>query len=451
MLISTPVYKASFAGGLKAVLDLLDEKALAGKVVLPIATGGSPAHLLALEYGLKPVLSALGARHILAGVYATDKQVRVDEAGQPHIDDDVRQRLEDSGRPAVRTIASACLCRHEAYDLGRLALAGGFSVWNRKPAHEPISAIRRALLRGLLGLLGAALLAPAAQAQDGKTLRIGFQKYGTLTIVKALGTLDKRLAEQGVTVKWTEFPAGPQLLEGLNVGSIDFGTVGEAPPIFAQAAGAALVYVGSEPAAPASEAILVPMDSAAARCGRPEGQKGRAEQGLERALPARQAAGARGRGLPRRERGLPHAVGRARRLRARRDRRLGHLGSVPGRRRETAGARVLADGAGVVKNYQFFPRQRLREAHPQIIQTVLDEVRKGDLWARDHRAESVALLQPVLGLDREIVELAASRLAYGVQPITREVLLEQQGGGRLPCAQAHPQTAQRIPTPLHQY
>ena len=106
--------------------------------------------------------------------------------------------------------------------------------------------------------MGAALLAPAAQAQDGKTLRIGFQKYGTLTIVKALGTLDKRLAEQGVTVKWTEFPAGPQLLEGLNVGSIDFGTVGEAPPIFAQAAGAALVYVGSEPAAPASEAILVP-------------------------------------------------------------------------------------------------------------------------------------------------------------------------------------------------
>ena len=77
------------------MLDLLDEKALAGKVVLPIATGGSPAHLLALEYGLKPVLS-LGARHILAGVYATDKQVRVDEAGQPHIDDDVRQRLEDS-------------------------------------------------------------------------------------------------------------------------------------------------------------------------------------------------------------------------------------------------------------------------------------------------------------------------------------------------------------------
>jgi len=117
----------------------------------------------------------------------------------------------------------------------------------------------RSLAHGLLAAMAAALLAagPAA-AQDAKSLRIGFQKYGTLTIVKALGTLDKRLAEQGVAVKWTEFPAGPQMLEGLNVGSIDFGTVGEAPPIFAQAAGAALVYVGNEPPAPASEAILVP-------------------------------------------------------------------------------------------------------------------------------------------------------------------------------------------------
>ena len=59
LLVSTPVYKASFSGGLKAVLDLLDERSLADKIVLPIATGGSPAHLLALEYSLKPVLSPM--------------------------------------------------------------------------------------------------------------------------------------------------------------------------------------------------------------------------------------------------------------------------------------------------------------------------------------------------------------------------------------------------------
>lgn len=124
VLISTPVYKASFAGGLKAVLDLLDEKALADKIVLPIATGGSPAHLLALEYGLKPVLSALGARHILAGVYATDGQVRFDEQGQAHIDDEVRQRLDDAAERVYRHVGPPA----ESLDLGRLIASGRLGI-----------------------------------------------------------------------------------------------------------------------------------------------------------------------------------------------------------------------------------------------------------------------------------------------------------------------------------
>ncbi|MBO1015429.1 NADPH-dependent FMN reductase [Achromobacter sp. SD115] len=128
VLISTPVYQASFSGGLKAVLDLLDPKALAGKVVLPIATGGSPAHLLALEYGLKPVLSALGARHILAGVYATDAQVHVDEFGVGEIDAEARRRLEDSVERLSEQVLPRGAFLNQSYDLGRLALAGGFSV-----------------------------------------------------------------------------------------------------------------------------------------------------------------------------------------------------------------------------------------------------------------------------------------------------------------------------------
>jgi FMN reductase len=98
VLITTPVYKASFSGALKAMLDLLDEKALAGKIVLPIVTGGSPAHLLAIEYGLKPVLSALGACHILAGIYATDKQIVIDDTGRARITEDIRDRLDESVR-----------------------------------------------------------------------------------------------------------------------------------------------------------------------------------------------------------------------------------------------------------------------------------------------------------------------------------------------------------------
>ena len=128
---------------------------------------------------------------------------------------------------------------------------------------------KRAARRYTLGLLfaagvmaaGAPTIAAAQATPEAHTLRIGYQKYGTLTLLKGRGTLEQRLATKNVTVKWTEFPAGPQLLEGLNVGSVDFGTVGEAPPIFAQAAGANLVYVGNEPPSPASEAIVVPKDS----------------------------------------------------------------------------------------------------------------------------------------------------------------------------------------------
>ncbi|GGP25920.1 NADPH-dependent FMN reductase [Silvimonas amylolytica] len=75
VLVSTPVYKAAYSGALKVVLDVLPERALAHHVVLPLATGGSPAHMLAVDYALQPVLTALKARHVLGGIYATDKEL----------------------------------------------------------------------------------------------------------------------------------------------------------------------------------------------------------------------------------------------------------------------------------------------------------------------------------------------------------------------------------------
>ena len=68
-----------------------------------------------------------------------------------------------------------------------------------------------------------------------------------MNILKAEETFEKELEPIGFTVKWTEFPGGPQLLEALNVGSLDFGHTGEAPPIFAQAADAPLIYFANEP------------------------------------------------------------------------------------------------------------------------------------------------------------------------------------------------------------
>ena len=77
VVIATPIFKASFSGLLKAFLDLLPQFALAGKVVMPLATGGSPAHVLALDYALRPVLQSMGARHIVQAVFVNASHIDV--------------------------------------------------------------------------------------------------------------------------------------------------------------------------------------------------------------------------------------------------------------------------------------------------------------------------------------------------------------------------------------
>lgn len=101
LIVATPIYKAAYSGLLKVFLDLLPQDALRGKTVLPLATGGSIAHLLALDYALKPVLSALGARNILDGVYATDSQLRALPAGGHEPDDVLLERLDRALQPLL--------------------------------------------------------------------------------------------------------------------------------------------------------------------------------------------------------------------------------------------------------------------------------------------------------------------------------------------------------------
>jgi len=116
--------------------------------------------------------------------------------------------------------------------------------------------------RTLLIAGAAALLAPAARANTPQLahLRIGFQKGSlNLALLKSLNGLDKQLP--ATKVSWVEFPAGPQLLEALAVGSVDFGATGDSPPVFAQSAGKDLFYVGAEPPKPDASALLVRPDA----------------------------------------------------------------------------------------------------------------------------------------------------------------------------------------------
>lgn len=109
VVVATPVYKAAYSGALKTFLDLLAQDGMAGKLALPIATGGSQSHMLALDYALRPVLSALGARHILPSIYATDAQVAWTSESGLALDPAIARRVEDGVRqldanlPALRT------------------------------------------------------------------------------------------------------------------------------------------------------------------------------------------------------------------------------------------------------------------------------------------------------------------------------------------------------------
>ncbi len=96
VVVATPVYKAAYSGVLKVFLDLLAQDALKGKTVLPLATGGSPHHMLALDYALRPVLHALSARQILPGVYATDAQIALMPENAYQVHAELAERLDDA-------------------------------------------------------------------------------------------------------------------------------------------------------------------------------------------------------------------------------------------------------------------------------------------------------------------------------------------------------------------
>jgi FMN reductase len=104
ILVATPIYKAAYSGLLKSFLDLLPQDGLRDKTVLPLATGGSAAHLLALDYALKPVLSALGARDILDAVYASDAQIPTMD-GRYEVDAEIGTRVDQSLRSVIERAA----------------------------------------------------------------------------------------------------------------------------------------------------------------------------------------------------------------------------------------------------------------------------------------------------------------------------------------------------------
>ncbi|QEZ90225.1 aliphatic sulfonate ABC transporter, periplasmic substrate-binding protein (plasmid) [Aliarcobacter cibarius] len=258
-------------------------------------------------------------------------------------------------------------------------------------------------------------------------VRIGYQKYGTLILLKASGELEKRLAPLGVKVTWSEFPAGPQLLEGLNVGGVDFGTTGETPPIFAQAANAKIKYIGYEPPAPRGEAIVVQSNSSIKTVADLKGKKVVLNKGsnvhylLVKALE---------------KAGLKYSDVETVFLAPADARAAFERGSVDAwviwdpflAAAETSiGAKVIQDGTNTVNNHQFYlAEENYASKRPDVVAAIFDELKKVNDWAVTKLKEVANALAPLTGLDSITLEKALERGGYGINYLNEKVITEQQ-------------------------
>ncbi|EMB2348260.1 sigma-54-dependent Fis family transcriptional regulator [Serratia ureilytica] len=181
--------------------------------------------------------------------------------GDDAIDRFVQQQLQDDGTQLYQRVLDALVRNAFERSGGNQLQAAALLGVSRNTLRTHLAHL--GLIKPRRRSVGAPAHSPAISAAPlpERELRIGYQKFGNLGVLKARQSLEQHFAAQRISVLWSEFPAGPQLLHALDGDEIDFGTTGEVPPIFAQAQGNALVYVGFEPPAPQSVAMVVPQDS----------------------------------------------------------------------------------------------------------------------------------------------------------------------------------------------
>jgi sulfonate transport system substrate-binding protein len=287
------------------------------------------------------------------------------------------------------------------------------------------------LSRRSILIAGAATAATAARgfAQTPAVphdFRIGFQKSGAIVVAKQQGAIEQRLKGLGVgAVKWLEFQSGPPLLEALSVGSVDFGTTGDTPPIFAQAAGADLVYAATIPQA--SSAVLVPETSAITAVSELKGKriaftKGSSSHNFTVQV-LKQAGIAFSEITPVHLSPADAAAAFAR-------------GAVDAwtiwdpffaLAEKNQKARPIARIEGVVPSHSFYlANRRFAAAHPHVLKAALGELAQVGEWAEANRNALAEILADVTGVDVEAQRVAVSRARYRVGPLTAEAIANQQ-------------------------
>lgn len=287
---------------------------------------------------------------------------------------------------------------------------------------------RREFLKLSLGTAAVAALASQARAEAGvKEIRIGYQKNGVLVIARQQSALEKHFNPQGIDVKWVEFSSGPPMMEAMNVGSIDYGAVGDSPPVFAQAAGAAIVYAAGQPITN-GQGILVPPNSAIRAIADLKGKrvgftKGSSAhniivQTLEKA-------------------GLTYADITPVYLTPPDAGPAFANGSIDawsiwdpyfaiGETKQSG--RILANASEITKANSFYIANRdFAKSHGPVLQQIIDVTSSTAKWASAHRDEVAKSLSAVTGIPLDIQTVAANRSSFVVGPITEDIIATQQG------------------------
>jgi sulfonate transport system substrate-binding protein len=203
--------------------------------------------------------------------------------------------------------------------------------------------------------------------------------------------------------------------------------VGEGPPVFAQAAGAPVLYLGAEPPAPEGEAIIVRKDSPLKSVADLRGKHVVLNKGANvhyLLLKALEEAGVAYGDL--KISFVPPAGARAAFESGQVDAWAiwdPFLASVE----EATGARVLRDGQGLAQNPAYYIGTRpFVEASPQLVQIFLDEVRTTGAWTNQNHPKVVALLSPLLGIKEAALAKALARNRFGLRAVDDELLAGQQ-------------------------
>ena len=286
---------------------------------------------------------------------------------------------------------------------------------------------RREFLKLSVGSAAVAALSSRARAQAGiKEIRVGYQKTGVLVIARQQAVLEKRFAEKQITIKWIEFTSGPPLLEAMSTGSVDFGAVGDTPPIFAQAANANIVYVAGSPITN-GQGILVPANSTIQTIADLKGKRigfGKGTSAHNVLIATLEKAGLTYEDITPVYLSPPDAGPAF------------ANGSIEawaiwdpyfaiGEKRQNG--RILVNVSDVAKSNSFYLANRdFANNNAQHTRDVIKGLADAARWAEAHRAEVATALAAVTGVPLEVQIVAANRASFVIGAVTDEIIDTQQ-------------------------